>query len=71
MCGNTDGEKNGISREEGLFRGLCFFFISKWWPMQREEMTSQRDLHFTPLFEGVVSVLLCTQQTRGSEALVD
>lgn len=36
---------------------VLVFFIAKWWPMQREAMTSQLDLHFTPLFERIVSVL--------------
>lgn len=40
-------------RDEGLF----LFNITKWWPMQRAEMTSRFDLHFTPSFERIVSVL--------------
>lgn len=49
-------EKNGIFKRKAYFI-LEYFFITKWWPMQREEMTSQLDLHFTPLFERRVSVL--------------
>lgn len=48
--------KNGIFRSKACFI-LGYFFITKWWPMQREEMTSQLDLHFTPIFERRVSVL--------------
>lgn len=42
--------------------------------MQREEMTSQLDLHFTPLFERLVGVLcqfLHLLRPTGPEASVD
>lgn len=48
-------EKNGIFKRKASF--AFFFFFFKWWPMQRGEMTSQLDLHFTLWFESTVSVL--------------
>lgn len=48
--------ENGHLHEQGLFH-IRLFYLTKWWPMQREEMTSQLDLHFSPLFERRVSVL--------------
>lgn len=48
-------EKNGIFKRKASF--AFFFFFFKWWPMQRGQMTSQLDLHFTLWFESTVSVL--------------
>lgn len=41
----SDEKKMASSRGRLLSHFFNFFF--KWWPMQRGEMTSQLDLHFT------------------------